>query len=237
MTDLERFFRRLVETLSAIDPAHLQQPVSLAEIRGSIMPYRTNRRALHLETSEDYELVLMRLCAGEGGYATVTPDEVRARFKLELASPNPDLTVLRQFGDASVKLVPGWVVAALTAAGEADPERPASGTPAAPAETFEAPLATAVPGPAVAAAATAENEPRREQEPGPEPVSAVAPAVLSAMSPAVHCVSCGEVLPDGKPVKFCPYCGAGQVPARCATCGSDLEPGWRFCAACGKSLA
>jgi hypothetical protein len=234
VTDLERFFRRLVETLSAIDPAHLQQPVSLAEIRGSILPYRTNRRALHLETSEDYELVLMRLCAGEGGYATVTPDEVRARFKLELAGPNPDLTVLRQFGDASVKLVPGWVVAALTAAGEVDPERTAPETPAAPAETFEAPLATAVPGPAVL-----ESESRQEQE--PEPVSAlapaVAPAVLSAMSPAAHCVSCSEVLPDGKPVKFCPYCGTGQAPARCAACGTDLEPGWRFCAACGKSLA
>ena len=67
MTDLERLVRQLVDNLSAIDPARLQQPVTLADIRDTIVPYRATRRALQLESSEDYELALMRLCAGEGG--------------------------------------------------------------------------------------------------------------------------------------------------------------------------
>ena len=44
-----------------------------------------------LESSEDYELVLLRLCAGEGGLVRTEPEEARARFAEELQSPNPDL--------------------------------------------------------------------------------------------------------------------------------------------------
>ena len=81
MTDLERFFRRLVVTLAATDPARLHQPLRLEAIHESIIPYRSHRRALGLESSEDYELVLLRLCAGEGGLARTEPEEVRARFE------------------------------------------------------------------------------------------------------------------------------------------------------------
>ncbi len=80
MDDLERFFRQIVRNLAATDPARLRRPLPLIEIRESIVPYRANRRALQLESSEDYELVLMRLCAGEGGFARTEPAEVRAEF-------------------------------------------------------------------------------------------------------------------------------------------------------------
>ena len=66
MTDLERFFRQLVANLAASDPARLHHPIPLEDIQESIVPYRSNRRALHLDSSEDYEMVLLRLCAGEG---------------------------------------------------------------------------------------------------------------------------------------------------------------------------
>ena len=69
MTDLERFFRRLVANLAGTDPALLHRPIPLEDIHQSIVPYRTNRRALQLESSEDYELVLLRLCAGEEPFA------------------------------------------------------------------------------------------------------------------------------------------------------------------------
>ena len=104
MTDLERFFRRLVANLASTDPAMLHRPIPLEEIHQSIVPYRTNRRALQLESSEDYELVLLRLCAGEGDFVRTEPEEARARFEEELQSPNPDLGVLHQVEHVVVSL-------------------------------------------------------------------------------------------------------------------------------------
>jgi predicted RNA-binding Zn-ribbon protein involved in translation (DUF1610 family) len=104
VTDLERFFIQLVRNVAAGDRARLAKPLFLVDIRNSILPYRANRRALQLESSEDYEFVLMRLCAGEGGFARTGPDEVRDEFVQELASPNPDLTLVQRHEDAVIHL-------------------------------------------------------------------------------------------------------------------------------------
>jgi hypothetical protein len=104
VTDLERFFRRLVANLAASDPSRLHRPLPLEDIHGSIVPYRSNRRALHLESSEDYEMVLLQLCAGEGGLLRNEPEEARARFAEELRSPNPDLRVMHRFENVLVSL-------------------------------------------------------------------------------------------------------------------------------------
>ena len=104
MTDLERFFVQLVRKISADDRARLTKPLFLVDIRNSILPYRANRRALQLESSEDYELVLMRLCAGEGGFARIGPDEVGDEFRKELQSRNPDLTIVSRHQQAVVHL-------------------------------------------------------------------------------------------------------------------------------------
>ena len=104
MTDLERFFRRLVANLAASDPARLHHPIPLEDIQQSIVPYRSNRRALHLESSEDYEMVLLRLCAGEGNLVRTEPEKARVRFEEELGSPNPDLDVLHKVEHVVVSL-------------------------------------------------------------------------------------------------------------------------------------
>jgi hypothetical protein len=104
MTDLQRLVRQLVDNLSAIDPARLQQPVTLADIRDTIVPYRVTRRALQLESSEDYELALMRLCAGEGGFARTESEEIAKEFADELASPNPDLALIQRREKAVLRL-------------------------------------------------------------------------------------------------------------------------------------
>jgi len=104
VTDLERLVRQIVRNLTATDPAGLHRALPLSDIRERIVPYRTNRRALELESSEDYELVLMRLCAGEGGFAHTEPDEVRAEFEAELQSSNPDLGMVQRHGNAVVRL-------------------------------------------------------------------------------------------------------------------------------------
>jgi predicted RNA-binding Zn-ribbon protein involved in translation (DUF1610 family) len=104
LTDLERLVRQIVRNLTATDPAGLHRALPLSDIRDHIVPYRTNRRALELESSEDYELALMRLCAGEGGFAHTEPDEVRAEFEAELQSSNPDLGIVQRLGDAVIRL-------------------------------------------------------------------------------------------------------------------------------------
>jgi double zinc ribbon protein len=104
MTDLERLVHRIVNNVSASDPARLRRPVTLAELRDTIVPYRANRRALELETSEDYELVLLRFCAGEGGFARMQDREIGKEFADELQSPNPDLALLRRHEDAALNL-------------------------------------------------------------------------------------------------------------------------------------
>lgn len=117
--DLERFFCQLARNLAASDPTRLQSGLALAEIRNSILPYRANRRALQLESSEEYELVLMRLCAGEGGFARTEPEEVAAEFVAELRSRNPDLTIIPRREKALVSLNPQALAKAL----EPNPER------------------------------------------------------------------------------------------------------------------
>ena len=104
MTDLERFFRQLVANLAASDPARLHHPIPLEDIQESIVPYRSNRRALHLDSSEDYEMVLLRLCAGEGNLVRTEPEQARVRFAEELGSPNPDLDVLHKIEHVVVSL-------------------------------------------------------------------------------------------------------------------------------------
>jgi hypothetical protein len=104
VTDLERLVRQIVRNLTATDPAGLHRALPLSDIRDHIVPYRTNRRVLELESSEDYELALMRLCAGEGGFAHTEPDELRAEFEAELQSSNPDLGMVQRHGNAVVRL-------------------------------------------------------------------------------------------------------------------------------------
>jgi hypothetical protein len=111
--DLERFFRQIVRNLAATDPARLRRPLPLGELRESIVPYRANRRALELESSEDYELVLMRLCAGEGGFARTEPAEVRTEIEIEVGSSNPDLAIVQRHPNAVVSLEPGALALAL----------------------------------------------------------------------------------------------------------------------------
>ena len=113
MTDLERFFHQIVRNLAATDPSRLHRPLPLTELRESIVPYRANRRALQLESSEDYELVVMRFCAGEGGFARTEPAEVRAEFEIEVGSSNPDLQIVHRHENAVVSLEPKPLALAL----------------------------------------------------------------------------------------------------------------------------
>src|SRR3954470_5207489 len=113
MTDLQRFFHVLVRNLAATDPARLRRPLPLTDIRDTIVPYRANRRLLQLDSSEDYELMLMQFCAGQEGLARTEPEDVRALLAAEIQSVNPDLAILHLYQDAVVCLEAGPLAEAL----------------------------------------------------------------------------------------------------------------------------
>lgn len=51
-----------------------------------------------------------------------------------------------------------------------------------------------------------------------------------------QCPYCGETLPAGRKVNFCPQCG--QPPSgelRCPACGVEVDVGWRYCVSCGRA--
>lgn len=215
MTELERFFRRLVANLAATDPARLHRPLDLEEIYRDIVPYRTNRRALGLESSEDYELVLLRLCAGEGRLVRTEPEEARVRFAEETRSNNPDLDVLRRFEQVLVTLEPVALARALGPVPDPDlPYAPPPTPSLADLPLLDVPAEGAFDEPVP-------DEEFQEEIPGSrEPL----------------CLYCGGSLPFDRAARFCPHCGQRQAPPACPSCHSEVEPGWRHCVSCGAAL-
>lgn len=62
---------------------------------------------------------------------------------------------------------------------------------------------------------------------GPSPPRDVAP------EPEAACPHCDRTLPAARAVTFCPHCGGNVTQPQCPSCGTQLEPGWKFCITCG----
>lgn len=229
--ELDRLFTKLVANLAELDPSRLHRPFPISELYESLVPYRTHRKILGIESGEDYEMVVLRLLSGERGYASIEPAEVRQTLAREAASVNPDTGLFRRYTGAKVHLDPDRVSDALRGAGsEADAQR---------VVTEEAAVEAAPLDPETDAAAEAQallpfvlDEEEEEPE---EPVVArprEIPAHVSA-----PCAYCGGDLPVGRAVLFCPHCGQNVGVVHCPTCGSELDVGWRFCITCGQKVA
>lgn len=239
MTEVERFFRRLVSTLAASNPARLQGPLLLDDITGSILPYRIHRRALELDTVEDYEAVLLRLCAGEGDLVWAEPEEARKRFVEESRSNNPDLTALYAFENVYLSFRPEPLLWALAPDPRADYAPPVTRAEASyadpepsPGEPEPAPGNAESDEPVLVLGATRpEMSPRLDQSdatPADEPEA--------AEPPRTTCLYCGGSLPTHRTINFCPHCGQSQIQILCPECRSEVEPGWRHCVNCGAAV-
>ena len=222
VSDLEQFFRQLVANLAATDPRRLHQQLQVTEIQRDILPYRANRRLLGLESSEDYEVLLLRLCSGEGAFARIEPPELQAKLQAELAGTNPDLGLLRAHGDALVRLAAAEVARALARDPDASYAPPTAPPAAARQETLDRAshhthTESALPGDQLALDAAA--TPHRADPDAPE-----------------ICLYCGGALPVGRQVKFCPHCGQSQRPLQCPSCHAEVEYGWQHCVSCGAAI-
>jgi hypothetical protein len=220
MSDLRRLFSLIVHNIAAIDASRLYAPMTLGELMQRIVPYRSSRRHLDVVTSEEYELLILRLAAGEDGLARLEPPETLARFRKELGGVHPDLHILVFDEGATLTLSRDAVTAVLGGTGErgfAPPgERPA---------------------PAVAASVPAGTRPpASEDQPPIEEVE-----ILEWEAPGeVHtdrCGFCGGSLPVGRTVNFCPHCGQSLRALHCPHCNEEIELGWRHCVSCGTALA
>ena len=229
MTDLERFFRRLVDNLIAIDPARLHRPIQVGEIHRSIIPYRVNRHSLGVDSNEDYDMLLLRLCAGEGGFVRMASDDVRGVFEAEVKGANPNLKLVHELAEAELTLATEPLAHALGPDPESafappegdyleeDPETDASGArEPPPSGPRSAPFSF-------------------EAEPSPPPTGPrlVEDTPTLKRDAAARCPFCGGRLPTGRAVHFCPHCGQNQRFTRCPECQSELELGWKHCINCG----
>ncbi len=242
---VERLFRRLVENLTALDPGALHRPVALADIHERLVPYRTHRTQLGFDTSEDYELTVMRLLAGDGGFATVYPDDVREALVREIAAVNPETGLFRNFPEATVLLDPERAAEVTGAAPprEADvvaapgrPEPPAP-QPRGPPPAYATP-AYATPDADVDEADAGDDDAPPftldEADDGEPGLPVARPREVAPVS--APCSYCGANLPIGRTVLFCPHCGQNVGVVHCPTCGSELDVGWQFCIACGLKV-
>lgn len=238
MTDLERLFRRLVDNLIAIDPARLHRPIALGDLLSSVIPYRTNRRSLSIDSAEDYDMLVLRLCSGEGDFVRMMSDDIGQVFRDQVTCPNPDLGILREYGKAELILGTVPLAHALGPGPDeayAPPEEEISEAPSRRGSdpALEIPLESVrrVPfsaEPAAASVSPLPPPPRMTAEPEPRP------KLLRDSAP--RCSFCGGRLPAGRTVNFCPHCGQNQSFTRCPECQSELELGWRHCISCGHSV-
>lgn len=53
-------------------------------------------------------------------------------------------------------------------------------------------------------------------------------------APSGACAWCRAELLAREKMNFCPFCGTDLSLVPCSSCGEEIEPGWRFCAACGS---
>jgi hypothetical protein len=253
VTDLERLFRLLVQQVAGSDPARLHRPVTITELSAEFVPYRVFRRTLELETAEDYDALVLRFLAGEGGLVRMTADPVAERFAIEARGANPDLAILREFSRATFILSPERLARVVSEGIPAPVRRstPLPGRPSGPVTPAPAPApappAPPAPTPTPSAAVESLDElpldmlrlsmpeldevvARHVSNPPPPVVPIEPPRRISGAS---RCGFCGGSLPMGRSVNFCPFCGQNQVLTQCPNCQAEVEIGWRHCVNCG----
>ncbi len=216
MDDLDRLFRHLVSLLADQEPARLHAPFEVAELYQQILPYRQHRAALGLDTSQDYEMAVLRLLAGDRGYATVEPSEVQQALRQEAEAVNPDTGAFREYAAARVRLSAAAVRTALEARGAYAPV-PTTPSPPTAASQRQPPAAPPPPhGMPADQLRLVESTPRA--------------------AAAESCPYCGQELPGDRVVFYCPFCGGNVKGVECPKCGTGLEIGWSFCITCGHKV-
>ncbi|HKK26747.1 MAG TPA: zinc ribbon domain-containing protein [Gemmatimonadota bacterium] len=213
------------------------EPLTVADVRSRLLPYRLCRSELDLATKAEYDLALLGLLS-EPDLVEVENEELREAVARELSSAEPELDVLRGFDSTVVGLGPGLTGGKIgrgsrrrrsaSAEGrERSAETAGAGRMSAEARPDASPRPDARSGPDTQSRPDAQQTPDAQQAPDAE-------AARSAAED--RCRSCGVSLPESREIRFCPHCGAEQGPMRCRACGEEIEPDWRYCPSCGRPV-
>jgi hypothetical protein len=260
MDELTRFARRLVEQLNTSSEG-VHRAIPVAALRETVIPYRKHRRALGVESVEDYETLLVRLVAGERGYLKTVPAAAAERCRSELAQATPDLAVLDEVAGATVQITSmiGGVsgtgedggdgedsevgeVSVINAVSPVMPVSPAGeGTPGNEVRATRGfkgatggrtPSSTPIP-PAAPSTAPTPSTPVPMTTQSATQSAASSPSPVSTPSTCQHC---DHAIPAGRQVVFCPWCGQRLIPFTCARCNTELDSEWRHCITCGAEV-
>ncbi len=229
MTELERFAAVLLAQWHN-EAGRATAALGVADLLDRVLPYRAARRALAIESSEEYEALVLRMIAEESGLVTTDPLEFAEMARTTLETKIPDLDVLRLLRSATITFTDDAI-------SRLDGVRPLPPATADQQPAQAGPGADVLPmrrAPEVAdhtATATATPAPR-DTAPPPPFLTRVA-----FTAPGTTCWQCSAPLPQDRAVKFCVECGADQRKPRCGACGSDVEPGWKHCAECGAPVS
>lgn len=242
----ERLFQVLVEEIRSRRPQYLREPFTVAEIYQDLVPYRSHRDRIGAAMNGDYEHALLRLLSGEDGYLFLESDPARRRLVAELDSSNPNTGIFREYAALDVRLNPALIPP--EAVGSSS--RPAGDRSAAPEPAPAPPTGegAALEGAAGWGGVRPEDEgtaapdvPLLRRPSGSadsEPRGGSVPLVETAPhGRPTTCRWCREELPSRETLRFCPFCGTDVSLVPCPACGEEVEPGWRFCIACGAQVS
>lgn len=231
MDDLDRLFHQVVRALAGQGPNRVSEPFQIAELYQELVPYRHHRSALRLETHQDYEMAVLRLLAGERGYARVEPADVQDALASEAQAALPNTGAFREFAAARVHLNSAAAQAVLVGSEVYAPPQPA----APPEPELPEEESALTPSPAVESHALAPPPPSGEGEREGGFAAPAEPTDPGAAAPE-PCPYCGAELPAHRTAYYCPFCGGNVKGVRCPDCGTDLEVGWSYCLTCGKKM-
>ena len=242
MDDLDRMFRSLLQVMSSTYPQYLNQPFEVAEIYQNLIPYRHHRRELRIDTNEDYQAALCRLLSGERGYL-VADDVLAEAMRSELASPNPNTAIFRDFAASRVALGPNAQKRWQEMGGDASELRGAGESRGTPVPTPPPPVSWNDGGErSRSSTQTATQTPAKTATQAPRAAAATRTASPARAASATNgdgesCRYCAGELPEGRSAKFCPHCGQNLTIQRCPACGTELEIDWKYCITCGRGVA
>jgi len=235
MTDLERFAAVLLaEWLQ--EGRHHGDAIAVGSLLDRTLPYRTARKLLGIDVSEDYEMLVLRLIAEEDGLVQTEPAAAATMARETLASKLPDLDLLRRlhsaamtFTDEAVDRLEGVRPMPVVVA-DPTPEHSSAPSPmvvdeSAPTSRTVFPIRPEILPPEPSAAPKVPDGPPAEFLTG-----------VAFTPPAPGCWSCDTPLPTDRVVKFCVACGADQRAPSCPGCGTTVERGWKFCPECGGGI-
>lgn len=225
--ELDRLFAWLVRAIRDERPEFLAGKFEVAELL-SFVPYKLVRADVGVDTNDDYGHALTRLLSGERGFIFV--DELMQDDLLnELKAPVPDLQAYRAYLNTRVTLAQERVREVLDALGPAAPRDAAVAKPAAPVAAHPKPAQAPVARP------TSPDRPIAARDRAVPSATTKVAAGVDARTSRPGCKYCGQALPQGRDVRFFPHCGQDLSVNRCGACSAELEPGWKFCVACGRS--